>query len=102
MAQTDPGVMPEDEAGASPESATPDLAQGYCVELSVLPDGSFKVSGPEPLEAEAAEETGEPGSEMGEDYTSIGEALKAILAITKANPMSGDADAQLQAGYEAR
>lgn len=102
MPTTDTGAMPDGAAMAPAESATPDLSQGYCVELSVLPDGTFKVSGPEPLETEAAEETGEPGSEMGEDVRSVGEALKAILAIVKANPVAGDDNAQFQAGYDER
>lgn len=87
--------MPVDE----PASATPDLSQGYCIEVSVLPDGTFKVSGPEPLAEEAAEEQGEPGSEMGEDVESIGEALKAVLAIVKANPVGDSAQASFEAGY---
>lgn len=97
MAYTEPGAQPEPQDDAA--SATPDLSQGYCVELSVLPDGTFKVSGPEPLEAEASEEQGEPGSEMGEDMRSIGEALKKILEITKANPISADDNAQFEAGF---
>jgi hypothetical protein len=99
MAYTEPGAQPAPQEDAATESATPDLSQGYCVELSVLPDGTFKVSGPEPLEAEAAEETGEAGSEMGEDVKTIGEALRKILEITKANPIAGDDQAQFEAGF---
>lgn len=77
------------------ESATPDLAQGYCIEVSVLPDGTFNVAGPEPLEADAAE-----GSyNAGEGVQSVGEALKAVLSIIKANPVGGSDQDQFSAGY---
>lgn len=87
----------------SPAAAAGDVSQGYCIDISVLPDGSFKVSGPEPLEAEAAEDAGEaPGSEMGTDFDSIGAALKGVLDIIKQNPVGESADAQLEAGYASR
>ena len=92
----------EEQAEPSPGAAAGDLSQGFCIEVSVLPDGSFKVSGPEPLAASAAEETGEPASEMGDDYTSIGEALKAVLMIIKENPVGSDENAQVEAGFGAR
>lgn len=79
-----------------------DLSQGYSIEISCLPDGSYKVSGPEPLQAEASEEQGEPGSEQGDDFPTIGAALKQVLQLIKENPMSGDGNAQLEAGYAAR
>lgn len=84
----------------APDAAAGDLSQGYCIEISVLPDGSYKVSGPEPLEAEAAEDQGEPaGYSAGEDYPSIGAALKGVLELIKQNPVGGDADSQMEAGY---
>lgn len=86
------------EPGDTPDGAE-DLTQGYCIEISVLPDGSYKVSGPEPLPEEADEEKGEPGAEQGDDYPSIGAALKGVLDIVKQNPVGGDADKQFGAGY---
>jgi hypothetical protein len=96
-------VDPADESSTatpSPASAGGDLSQGYCIEVSVLPDGTFKVSGPEPLQEEAAEEQGEePGSEMGQDYDSIGGALKGVLTIVKDNPVGDSGQKAFEAGY---
>ncbi len=102
MADEDMSAAPaaDDQAGAEEQGG--DLSQGYCLELSVMPDGTFKVSGPEPLEEEAKEEQGaEPGSEEGQDYDSIGEALKAILQAVRSNPVGGDSNKQFDAGYQA-
>ena len=87
---------------SSPASAGGDMTQGYCIEISVLPDGSFKVSGPSALEADAVEDEGQPaGSEAGEDFDSIGAALKGVLSIIQANPVGDDGAKQLEAGYGA-
>ena len=100
-AMPDAETAPDDQAEGGAEEAG-DLSQGYCLELSVLPDGTFKVSGPEPLAEEADEEQGEAaGSEAGQDFTSIGEALKAILSAIKANPVGGSDQSQFEAGYGA-
>lgn len=98
----DPAAPIADEQEPAPGAPAGDLSQGYAIELSVLPDGTFKVSGPEPLAAEAAEEEGEPGREMGQDFASIGEALKGVIMIVKENPVGEDANGQLEAGYGAR
>lgn len=94
---------PVDDGGAAPDDAAGgnDLSQGYTIELSCMPDGTYKLSGPEPLEEEASEEQGEPGSEMGQDFSSMGEALKAMLAMIKANPMSASPQDSFNAGYGA-
>lgn len=97
----DPAAPAADEAMPSPGAAAGDLSQGYCIEVSVLPDGTFKVSGPEPLAVEAAEEQGEAGSEMGQDFDTIGDALKGVLAVIKDNPVGDDANAAMEAGYVA-
>ena len=87
--------------------AADDLSQGYVIEVSVLPDGTFQVSPPEPLSEEAKEENAdageEPGSEKGDTYEIIAEALKGIIKVVKANPVGGaDAgQAQFDAGYNA-
>lgn len=99
-AAQDPAAMPAETA--MPEETAGDMSQGYVIELSVLPDGTFKVSGPEPLEVEAAEEEGAPGSEMGEDFASIGDALKGVLMMIKQNPVGGDDQQQFEAGYASR
>ncbi|MDP3940357.1 MAG: hypothetical protein Q8R92_19760 [Deltaproteobacteria bacterium] len=91
MGMMDAGTM---DAGAmSPASAGGDLSQGYCIEVSVLPDGGFQVSGPGPLKTEEY---------TGEMLDSIGAALKAVIAIIKDNPVAGDDTAQMSAGYAAR
>jgi len=94
-------AMPASDAGAMPMGGgAGDLSQGYCLELSVLPDGTFKVSWPEAIEDKAKDDEGEaPYSEIGEDFTSIGEALKAIIGKIKDNPVGGDAQKNFEAGY---
>lgn len=93
------GAMPDEEI--VPEGRG--LEAGYTIELSILPDGIFKVSGPEPLVVEAARDEGvPPRSEMGEDFTSVGEALKQILSVIKDNPVGDTDEAQFEAGYGAR
>lgn len=89
-------------ADAETPAESTDLSQGYCVELSVLPDGTFKVSGPEPLAEEAEEEQGEPGSEMGQDFDGIAEALKGMLRIIKDNPVGKDEQADFNAGFQSQ
>lgn len=62
---------------------------GFVIEISCLPDGTFAVSS-EPLEEEAAEETGAPGSERAQPVKSFGEALKQALALYQAGGSTGD------------
>jgi len=101
-AMPDAGAAPDDAAASDDESAPAesDLSKGYTIELSVLPDGTYQLSPPEPLEDEAEEEMGEAGSEVGETFPSIGEALKAMLRMIKTNPVGEDGQAQFGAGYE--
>lgn len=99
-AMTAAGAMPAAPAGAPGEAEQgSDLAQGFCIEISVLPDGTYKVSGPEPLADEAAEEQGEAGSELGQDFDSIGAALKQVLQVIKDNPLGDSDQANFEAGY---
>lgn len=82
----------------SPASAGGDLSAGYCVEVHVLPDGTFGVSGPEPLAQEAEEGESPTGDQS---FPSIGEALKAVLGVIRDNPVGQDESAQVEAGYAA-
>ena len=95
-------AMPEAEAMSpmSPAPAGGDLSQGYCVEVHVLPDGTFGMSGPEPLEMEAAEGENPSGDQQ---FQSVGEALQAVLAVIRDNPVGGApaAEAEMEAGYAA-
>jgi len=101
------GAMPPDAEGGADTMAdmsapddTGDLSQGYCIEISVLPDGTYQVSPPESLKEEAAEEQGgEPGSEAGQTFDSVGAALKQVLKLMKDNPVGGDGQASFEAGY---
>jgi hypothetical protein len=101
MAAQDPSASasPDDSDTPAPGSAGGDLTQGYVIEVSVLPDGSFNVGAPEPLQEEAEEENGEETSDSGQSYPSIGAALKQVLLLIQENPVSGSADAQFQAGF---
>ena len=84
----------------TPESADPasqDYSQGYEICLYVTPTG-FRVEGPLPLAPEPQTEAPEQEDEIPDMAT----ALKHVLAIIKENPLGNDAEAQMQAGYEAK
>ena len=83
------------EEVANPESQ--DYSQGYEICLYVTPTG-FRVEGPLPLEPEPQIEAPEQEDEIPDMAT----ALKHVLAIVKENPLGNDAEAQMQAGYEAK
>ncbi len=84
--------------GQLPPEAPGDMSQGYTIEISVLPDGTFSVSS-EPLQAEATEETGEPGSETGQSAKSIGDALKIVLDIYKNSGTASNEQADFMSGF---
>ena len=52
-----------------------DPAQGFCIEVSCLPDGTFNVS------VESLEEEAKEPSEPGHEAASIDEALSAAMEI---------------------
>lgn len=68
---------------------------GYCICLCAHADGSFTVSGPEPLSDEQKE--GEP---EGQAFPDLATALKSLVQMVKANPVTQDGEAQFKAGYE--
>lgn len=80
-------------ATPAPAAAAGDLSQGYCVKLYVLPTGSYGVGAPSALEA---------GEDYGEEFPTVGAALKGVLDVIKQNPTGDDAGQQLEAGYGAR
>lgn len=86
--------MPDAPAG---DEAGKSLA--YCIELYVYADGTFRVaketSGQEKAEHEA---TGTEEGAGGQDYQSLGDALKGVLDLVKQNPVSGGAQSQFEAG----
>lgn len=85
-----------DMAETGQESAPTPSQEGYEICLYVTPDG-YRVEGPMPLEAEPQEST-EPAEPASPDLT---EALKQVIAIIKENPLGEDANAQMEAGYQA-
>ena len=93
-----PGSMPEQSPG---DDGGKTLA--YCVELYVYTDGTYRVSkedaGQEEAEHEAA---GTEEGAGGANFDKLGDALGAILDMVKANPAGGDANTQLEAGYNSR
>ena len=69
---------------------------GKCVEVELLPDGTFIVS---PCEPKGEMMDGEEGAEpTGESYASMDEALQAAAALLTDDTRS-EADAQM-AGYQ--
>lgn len=93
-----PGMPPEspDMAETGSESAPTPSKEGYEICLYVTPEG-YRVEGPLPLEAEPQGEPAEAEASM-PDLT---EALKHVIAIIKENPLGEDANAQMEAGYQA-
>ena len=95
-----PDIAPEPPAMGEmgSESAPTPSQEGYEICIYVTPEG-YRVEGPLPLEAELqGEEEVEPQSETLPDLM---EALKHVIAITKENPLGDDANAQMEAGYQA-
>lgn len=84
------------------------MSKGYCIEISVLPDGTFNVGEPESLEEENEEEQGGAQAEgegaddddKGTDYQSVSDMLKGVLKIVQSNPVGDNPQAQFSAGYK--
>lgn len=99
-AMSDPTANPAQAGAAPPEApeAPDDMSQGYVIEVSVLPDGTFTVD-TEPLQEEAQEENGEPAEGPGKTYQSKGEVLKAVLDLINNNGQADDSNEQFQSGF---
>lgn len=80
-------VQPEDEE--APES----VAGSYKICLMVLPNDQFSV-----YRESAAEEGLEPNAPR-DTVDGIENALKEVLALYRANPIGGDEESAMQAGY---
>ena len=81
-----------------------DTSQGFVIEISCLPDGTFNVSS-ESLPEEAQEEQGtgdadseEPG-DGGQTYKSFHDAMAAAIAIYKAGGQADDSESQFNSGF---
>ena len=88
----------KDDMEMGSESANPqseDYSQGYMITVTVSPNG-FHVEGPQPWDKPQGE------YEEMEELPDMASALKHVMAIVKENPVGNDAEAQMQAGYEAR
>ena len=87
--------MPTEEAPEQPEGK----ALAYCVEVYVYQDGSYRVTKEAP-EAEAAEHemAGTKEGEGGQDFKSLGDALKGVLQIIQQNPVNSQD--RFQAGFD--
>lgn len=99
--------MMDDEMTEAPEAPDAEMQEGeddgsYCIEIKVSPDGSFTV-GVESSAYEAAEEQGAEAAgeskEEGKTYSSIKEALTAVLDIVKNKGQASD-NAPLEKGME--
>ena len=101
-ASDDSGFEPATEAPMDEAPAEEPMEEGVEGEPGL--EGEPGIEGePEPLEEEAAEEQGDAaGSEQGEDFSSLGEALKAVLTIVKQNPIGESDQSNFEAGYGTR
>ena len=101
-AMADPAMV--DPAMADPAMADPAMdyaadeaaPEGYVIEIMVMADGTFTVS-KEEMMAEAEEAPGEEAM----SYDSLGQALKAVMALVKDNPMAASEQSQFDAGFGA-
>lgn len=83
--------LPPDSQDNNDTSVT---QEGYEIHICVTSQG-FAVEGPEPLSA-APQGESEP-----KDYLpDLTTAIKHVLAIVKENPITEDANAQMEAGYK--
>lgn len=103
MADMTQGAAPADQSGATdPSQATPapdDMSNGFCIELTVKPDGSMTVS-VEPASEEQSEE-GE-SEEQAQSVPNLQSAFKLIREIIDhAGQMAdaGQGQDEMSAGY---
>lgn len=92
--------MPDTPEQGAEQQVGPE--QGYAITIAVKPDGTFSVS-KGALEAEPAPEQAvegmPPAAAGGESFQSVGEMLKAVLAMVNENPTSGDDQTQFNSGF---
>ena len=96
----DPALLAGDPAeGAPADAAEDDMSQGYCIEISVLPDDTFTVD-VEPLAQEAAEEnaSGEQPEAPSAPIKDFGAALKKALMIFQNQGQDVDEEAAFADG----
>lgn len=97
MATMPPAPM-QQAMGDMPAEGAEQAAGGYCIEIYVRPDGTFKVKKEMKEEAPAMEEPG-AGPEMTAD--NIGDALKLVIDILEKEG-SDQADDQFDEGFGAK
>lgn len=99
-----PPSMQAPDASADPEMDAPedDMSQGYCIEICVLPDGTFTVDS-EPLPQESAEENAEGGQETpSAPLKDIGAAFKKALMIFQNQGKDVDEEAAFNEGASSK
>lgn len=89
-----PGMEQTPAMGTEPGAAAQEAPQGYCIELHVLADGSYRVF-TEPLNT--PEEQDEAGK--GKSFDSIGAALKEVLDIVKAGGEQENEEEDMNEGF---
>lgn len=82
-----------DENSQQFSGAEIDPAQGFCIEISCLPDGTYNVS-IEPLQSESAE----PGESAGEQVSSFEDAIKSAISLYQ-KTSGGDDSSEFDAGF---
>lgn len=73
-----------------------DTSQGFCIEISCLPDGTYNVS-VESLQSESAE----PGESAGAQVSSFEEAIKAAISLYQ-KTSGGDDSSEFEAGFSGK
>lgn len=104
MADPTQGMAPPADQVADQSQAAPapdDMSNGFCIELTVKPDGSMTVS-VEPASEEQSEEGGEGGGEQAQSVPNLPAAFKLIREIVDhAGQMAdaGQGQSEMSSGY---
>jgi len=103
MPMTPPMAAPAQEA----ESPSEDQGEGYRICLDYLPDGTYRVTKTEresePTEPTETPEGGAPpAAEDGQSFDSFEAALKGVVQLHHANPMTENPQANFEAGYQSQ
>lgn len=85
-----------DENSQQFSGAEIDPAQGFCIEISCLPNGTYNVA-VESLQSESAES----GESAGTQASSFEDAIKAAIALYQ-QASSGDDNSDFEAGFNGK
>lgn len=89
-------MMNEEIEGIDVDSDSRNLSRAYCIKVHVNEDGTFSVIGPIQYDKEEKDMAEDSQAQVAE---SLPDALKLIMKTVRENPISEDAQAEMDAGY---